>query len=222
MTDFPSKPAKHEQISRYKKISGKAPPIRIFKRDWMEAFTLISFRTFLTFCIIGECLALYVTYQYSHNWLGCLWRFAVGIIVWEFFEYVMHRYIFHFKSNNPYLQKMVYIFHGNHHIQPNHPLRTIMPLIVTLPVGIIIWSVSIWCGGAGFGSAFFAGFFLGYALYDTIHYATHNFRMKSFPLSWLKKHHLLHHYMTEEHNYAISLPWLDVIFRTLYHPKHRK
>lgn len=220
MKDSSSKSAMRTVFPPYKKISGKEPPVRIFQRDWMEALTLISFQTFLIFGFVMESLVLIVTFSETHNFPACLWRFIAGLVVWEFFEYVMHRYIFHFSSKNPHIQKMVYIFHGNHHIQPDHPLRTIMPLIVTLPLSLLIWGISVCYAGDAYGSAFFAGFFLGYFIYDIIHYATHNFPMKYFPK--LKKHHLLHHYRMEDRNYSISFPLLDLLFRTHIKTKRKK
>lgn len=203
------------------KISGSAPPVRIFKNDWLECFTLISFKTFVIFCILFESLSLVTTILYSFSfWISFL-LFMLGIPAWIITEYILHRYIFHFVSDNKKIQHLVYMFHGNHHIQPSHPYRTLMPLIVTLPIGTAIWAFCVWYAGWGLGSAFFSGFFLGYALYDALHFATHNFNMKRFPFSWWKRHHLLHHYMAEEHNYSITMPWLDIVLRTHYRPAHK-
>lgn len=207
-----------QPLAPHHKISGKGAPIRIFKHDWMESFTLISFKVFFISCFLCESLALTTTFIYSHYFLHSLTYFVIALPIWIITEYILHRYIFHFVSDNKKIQHLVYVFHGNHHIQPSHPHRTLMPLIVTLPIGAVIWAVSIWCAGVGSGSAFFSGFFLGYALYDTLHFATHNFSMKRFPFSWWKRHHLLHHYMTEEHNYSITMPWLDRLLRTHYCP----
>ncbi|WP_083912741.1 sterol desaturase family protein [Saccharibacter floricola] len=204
------------------KVSGEAEPVRIFQHDWMESFTFISFRTFLISCLIVEMLALTTAIVYAPSTWAILWRIAIGVPAWVLTEYLLHRYVFHFSSNIKAIQHLVYIFHGNHHIQPSHPYRTLMPLIVTLPIGAAIWGVSVWCTDIGLGSAFFAGFFLGYTLYDTLHFATHNFPMKSAPWSWWKRHHLLHHYMAEEHNYSITMPWLDALFRTHYTPKRKQ
>ncbi|WP_077395474.1 sterol desaturase family protein [Bombella intestini] len=200
----------------HQKISGKAPPVRIFKKDWMEAFTLISFRQFLIYCFFFEVVLLYANYKsFDNPGKKILFLFS-GFVLWFFAEYVLHRFVFHFISERKSIQRLVYIFHGNHHIQPNHPYRTLMPIVVTLPIALLIWAISVYGAGFSLGSSFFMGFFSGYVLYDTIHYATHNFNMKMFPLNIWKRHHLLHHYRTEEHNYSISLPWLDTLFRTRY------
>lgn len=196
------------------KISGKNAPIRIFRSDWMEAFTLISLRTFLIFCFSFESLVLFVVILYNANFWHAFLYVISGFPLWILTEYILHRFVFHFASERRYIQRLVYIFHGNHHIQPNHPYRTLMPIIVTLPMGLSIWGIFSYFLETGLGSALFLGFFAGYVFYDCMHFATHNFPMKRFPLSVWKRHHLLHHYRTEEHNYSISLPWLDKIFHT--------
>ncbi|MCL1562635.1 fatty acid hydroxylase [Parasaccharibacter sp. TMW 2.1886] len=198
------------------KVSAKEPPVRIFQKDWMEAFTLISFRKFVIYCIAFESILFFSIFHTKTPLMKFIITLLIGLFFWLLFEYILHRFAFHFVSNNKKVQRLIYIFHGNHHIQPNHPFRTLMPIIVTLPIGLFIWSISIYSIGFSLGTSFFIGFFSGYAIYDTIHYATHNFKMRKFPLSLWKKHHLLHHYRTEEHNYSISLPFLDSIFRTKY------
>lgn len=200
----------------HQKISGKAPPVRIFKKDWMEFFTLISFKQFLVYCLLFESVLLYVNYEAFDRPAGKLISFPGGFVIWFFSEYILHRFVFHFISDKKSIQRLVYIFHGNHHIQPNHPYRTLMPIIVTLPIGLLIWVLSVYGLGLSLGSSFFMGFFSGYFIYDTVHYATHNFHMKKFPFNIWKRHHLLHHYKTEEHNYSISMPWLDTLFGTNY------
>ena len=197
-----------------RKISGKAPPIRIFEQNYLEVFTLISFRTFIIFCLLYEITLFSIVIRYNLSLGRAILYGILGLPVWFLFEYALHRFIFHFASEKRIIKRLVYIFHGNHHIQPNHPCRTLMPIIVTLPVSLLIWWLFSSMLGFGLGSALFLGFFTGYVFYDCMHFATHNFRMKTFPLSIWKRHHLLHHHLTEEHNYSISLPWLDILFRT--------
>lgn len=222
MSESPSRLIKIADPSQptmpHHRISGKAEPVRIFQKDWMEFFTLISFKTFLVYCALFESIILTFVFLYNNIFSNVLSYFFLGLILWLLTEYILHRFVFHFASNKKFVQRLVYIFHGNHHMQPNHPYRTLMPLIVTLPVGVLIWGVCIQMTSIGMGSAIFSGFFAGYTFYDFLHFATHNFKMKSFPFSIWKRHHLLHHYRTEEHNYSITTPWLDTLFRTKYKP----
>ncbi|MCX5617623.1 sterol desaturase family protein [Bombella sp. TMW 2.2543] len=199
-----------------RKIPGNEPPVRIFKQDWLENLTFTSLKKFLMFCVSFEVIVLSIAVFYGISLCKFFIYFMTALILWFITEYLLHRFVFHFASEKKEIQRLVYIFHGNHHIQPNHPYRTLMPIIVSLPIGLIIWGGSIYVCGISAGSSFFSGFFAGYIFYDCMHFATHNFRMRSFPLSLWKRHHLLHHYQKEDHNYSISLPWLDILFRSKY------
>src|SRR6185437_5377933 len=42
--------------------------------------------------------------------------FIGGMFFWTFFEYLMHRFVFHWVSENPRAQKFIYVMHGNHHL----------------------------------------------------------------------------------------------------------
>src|SRR5688500_17344431 len=40
--------------------------------------------------------------------------FITGVLSWTLFEYLMHRYVFHFVSESPRVQKFIYTAHGIH------------------------------------------------------------------------------------------------------------
>jgi sterol desaturase/sphingolipid hydroxylase (fatty acid hydroxylase superfamily) len=48
-----------------------------------------------------------------------------------------------------------------------------------------------------------------------MHYAIHHFPMKSRIGSYLRRHHLRHHYLDADINYGVSSPIWDVVFKTL-------
>ena len=68
---------------------------------------------------------------------------------------------------------------------------------------------------------FFAGFILGYLVYDGSHYAIHHFRMRSGFLLLIKKHHMLHHHADHDGGFGVSSPLWDHVFRTMPEPKKR-
>ncbi|GBQ88694.1 sterol desaturase [Asaia krungthepensis NRIC 0535] len=139
---------------------------------------------------------------------------AGGLVVWFIFEYVMHRFLFHLKSGNRHIDALVWMMHTNHHIQPSHRLRTLMPLSVSLPLAALFELGAIAVFGLATGTALMAGFVLGYFIYDLTHYACHNFEMKSPWAARVKRHHLKHHYVSDEHNFSITVPFIDSLFST--------
>ena len=60
-----------------------------------------------------------------------LWQttlaFIGGLVFWTFFEYVMHRFMFHTVARYPSLKHVHYVVHGMHHAYPVDRLRVLFP-----------------------------------------------------------------------------------------------
>lgn len=188
--------------------------IRLFKSERLEKFTMISPRTFaVSWAILLPLIA----------WVGChftrplesplqtLGLIAGGLLVWTLFEYAMHRYLFHLESSVPAVRGVVFLMHGNHHDCPNDPMRGLMPLPVSIAVGLIMWAVFAALLGAH-GTWPLLGFECGYVLYDGLHYRCHQFPMRGKLGQALKRHHMRHHYVDTDGNYAISAIFWDRVF----------
>jgi len=198
-------------------------PIRLFKSDVLEAFTHIH---------PGVVVAIFVPVA-----LGCLWRalvvaglsvgatvlmFAAGLVVWSFTEYVMHRFVFHFepKGSHRAIERVLFLLHGVHHVQPQLKTRLVMPPVVSVPLAALFYGVFWLLVGSALAApervdALFAGFITGYVGYDMIHYATHHLPMRWGVLKALKRHHMQHHYQTPDDRYGVSTPAWDAVFGTL-------
>jgi sterol desaturase/sphingolipid hydroxylase (fatty acid hydroxylase superfamily) len=147
------------------------------------------------------------------------WRIALtfigGMFFWTFFEYIMHRYIFHWVANSERMKKFVYVMHGNHHHFPRDRERLFMPPIPSLLISAAIFSI-LYVLMRDNVYMFFPGFILGYLLYGTIHYAIHAWNP---PFKWMKslwRNHHLHHYKDEHHGYGVSTTLWDRVFGTMF------
>src|SRR5215210_2137779 len=58
--------------------------------------------------------------------------FLGGILFWTFFEYLMHRFAFHWVAESERAQKFIYIMHGNHHHYPRDRERLFMPPVPSI------------------------------------------------------------------------------------------
>jgi len=184
--------------------------IRLFKNEHLEQLTLISPRIFALVWGILLPLIAWIGWGETGFWTGFS-LFAAGLLVWTLFEYAMHRYLFHLKVEWPAARWFVFLIHGNHHDNPNDPMRDMMPLSVSLPVAALVWGACLMLLG-GPGTWLFLGFILGYVVYDTIHYASHQWPMRGKLASALKRHHMRHHYVNENSNFAISAIFWDRVF----------
>ncbi|GIV66266.1 MAG: sterol desaturase family protein [Chloroflexota bacterium] len=204
------------------KINHSDEPIRLFKSDFLEFFTHISP---VVVVIIWLPVAVFFLIRGilikppSISGFFIPFGFIFGLFLWTLAEYILHRFLFHYKPKTPRQEKIFYLFHGVHHEQPQCKTRLVMPPVVSIPLALIFYGAFYLIFGillqAPFMTAMvFSGFIIGYLLYDMTHYATHHWPMRSGVLKALKRHHMRHHYKTPNQRFGVSSPLWDYIFGT--------
>jgi len=198
-------------------------PIRLFSSDFMEFFTHISpvvvvliWLPVIAWLLWRPGRGASPTSFPTYIPLGVL----AGIFLWTFAEYTLHRYVFHLHPRSDRMKRLVFLFHGIHHAQPQCKTRLVMPPAVSVPMAFVFYGLFYLAAGLILKSPqwvdpLVAGFMLGYLVYDLIHYATHHFRMRWGPLKYLKRHHMRHHFKTPDQRFGVSSPLWDVVFSTL-------
>jgi len=205
--------------------SRREPRIRLFRSDWLEALTTIHPAVVVVVWtpIIGWFLVDAWSERTATGMTGnaLLLAHAVGLFAWTFVEYGMHRFVFHFSPKNPpaWLHRLVFLFHGIHHVQPWDKARLVMPPGVSLPLAAAFYLLFAWllvdvCEAPGWLSPVFGAFLAGYLVYDLLHYSTHHLPMENVVGRWLKRHHLLHHHATPDDRFGVTSPLWDVLLRT--------
>jgi len=194
---------------------------RLFKNSSLEMLTkthpLLIWSMYLPL-IIFLWYYSYTSRNMPHS--SIILSFITGIFFWTLFEYVVHRYIFHFVANSKMVKKIVYILHGNHHEYPRDRQRLFMPPLPSIIIAATVFSV-IYCsarvtGIDRFSFSFFAGFVLGYLVYGSMHYAIHAWNP---PFKWMKplwRNHHLHHYKQQEKGFGVSSTLWDHVFGTMF------
>lgn len=184
--------------------------IRLFQNDQLEKLTRISMPVFAVMWSVVLTVAVWLGWGTTDP-LTAAGLFSGALLFWLFFEYAVHRYLFHWKPRSKLLERWVFVIHGNHHAYPNDSLRNLMPPIVSLPIASAIWGGFVLLIGPA-GTWAFLGFILGYIAYDLLHYACHQWPMKGMISTRLKRHHMRHHHIAEDRNFAITIPLLDQLF----------
>jgi sterol desaturase/sphingolipid hydroxylase (fatty acid hydroxylase superfamily) len=147
--------------------------------------------------------------------------FLGGMLFWTFFEYLMHRYIFHMIAESQKAVKFIYTLHGNHHHYPRDRERLFMPPVPSLIIASTIWLLMRLTVGLNV-FMFFPGFIFGYLLYGSMHYAIHAWNP---PFKWMKplwRNHHLHHYKDEHKGFGVSSTIWDHVFGTMFDLKKEK
>jgi dihydroceramide fatty acyl 2-hydroxylase len=204
-------------------IDHSSTPIRLFRSDFLEFFTHISP---VVVVMIWLPVCIFFIARPVMFWVGSGFPFYIliailtGVFVWTFAEYTLHRFVFHFRPRNPWQERVVFLFHGIHHAQPQCKTRLVMPPVVSIPMALVFYGLFYGLVGLGLRSPqwvdpLFGGFILGYLIYDLTHYATHHFPMRSGVPKYLKRYHLQHHYKTPNQRFGVSSPLWDAVFGTM-------
>jgi len=190
--------------------------IRIFERDWMEWFTHVNPLTPLMLWVPVIAFFIYRSLTVLHLGVSstAAW-FSIGLVLWTFIEYVLHRFVFHFHPEGKVQEYLQYLLHGIHHDDPVDPTRLVMPPFVSVLLGSLFFLGFRTIFGAVLVEPYFAGFLVGYLCYDYIHFSVHHFKPKTKIGKFLKQSHMHHHFVSPNARWGVSSPIWDYVFGTL-------
>ena len=195
---------------------------QLFKNNSLEYLTkthpLVIWGLYLPILIL---LPIYAFNYIGFSGLNIFLLFLGGIFFWSLFEYLMHRFVFHYVAHTDRGKRINYVLHGNHHEYPRDKERLFMPaapsLIISSTLFFLFWLVldkNIF--------AFFPGFILGYLISGSMHYAIHAWNP---PFKWMKglwRNHHLHHYKRDHKAFGVSSTLWDHVFGTMFDLKNEK
>lgn len=202
-------------------VSNEDESARLFKSNFLELFTHVHWSVPL---IVYIPVVMFFLYQAGGNPLltgmGIAGLFLSGVFAWTLTEYLLHRFVFHYEPTSNIGKRLHFLAHGVHHDYPNDSLRLVMPPVISVPLAVLFYWFFRALLGETYLPAFFAGFIVGYICYDMIHYATHHAPMTTTGVGlWVKKHHMRHHYQTDDRFYGVSSPLWDYVFGTMWPAK---
>lgn len=187
----------------------------MFRSKWLEGLTKTSPQVIFSIYVpLITAMIVYSLFALPVSWYMVVVYYFAGMFFWTFFEYLMHRFVFHLHSDNPKVQKFMYTAHGVHHEFPRDKERLFMPPVPSLLLATILFSVFYLLLGHH-AYMFFPGFVSGYLAYGSMHYAIHAMA-PPFPFmkAWWRYHHL-HHYKSPDKGFGVSSPMWDHVFGTV-------
>lgn len=205
----------------FEKIHNKGQA-QLFNNEYLEMLTKTH-----PLVILGIYLPIIIYMLYfsgsklDYSATRILLTFLGGMFFWSLFEYVAHRFIFHWVSDNPGIQKFAYVLHGNHHHYPRDKQRLFMPPVPSLIISSALFGLMYFIIGQN-AFMFFPGFMFGYLVYGSMHYAIHAWNP---PFKWMKplwRNHHLHHYKNEHNGFGVSSTIWDHVFGTMFDLKNEK
>jgi 4-hydroxysphinganine ceramide fatty acyl 2-hydroxylase len=140
--------------------------------------------------------------------------FLLGLLFWSFAEYVLHRFVFHFEPDTRWGRRLHFIIHGVHHDYPHDPMRLVMPPSVSVPLAVLVYLGFRALLGPAWSLPFFAGFLIGYLIYDMTHYHIHHHRSDNRLSLALRRYHYRHHFQQSDRGFGVTSGVWDRVFRT--------
>jgi len=138
----------------------------------------------------------------------------IGLFVFTFVEYMMHKHFFHMAPDTPIKDKLQYTVHGVHHDYPKDKDRLAMPPFVSAAYAAIFYLIFRLIMG-DYALYFLPGFLIGYAGYLGVHFIVHAYNPPKnfFKILWVN--HAIHHYKDPDVSFGVSSPLWDFLLGTL-------
>ncbi len=136
--------------------------------------------------------------------------FVLGLMLWTFLEYVLHRWAFHERKLGNFVARE----HLEHHAKVDYfaPLAYKLALAVPIVGGIFVLGTMV--TAASFASGLIIGVLTGWIVYEVIHRMIHVAGPVNAYGRWARKHHLSHHFGNAKLNHGVSSPIWDYVFGT--------
>ncbi len=199
-------------------VHAKDESARMFKNDTINALSKVHYTVPLYLYIPPILYFLYVTIFQTPaaevSVLGRIGLWFAGVFTWTFFEYAVHRFIFHYNATSDIGKRFHFLSHGVHHDYPQDSTRLVMPPSVSLPLAVLFFFVFRGILGPYMMAPAFVGFLMGYLVYDMSHYAVHHFNWKFAYFQRIKKHHMDHHFRDPDYGFGFTSDIWDKVFDT--------
>ena len=154
----------------------------LFENPFLELFTKTPW--FMIPIAMGPWICYFISKASSNlTSLELLLYFSIGMILWSFFEYLIHRFLFHgedkWLGESKFSLFAHFLLHGIHHAFPQDRLRLVFPVFLgqlALHYGFIPLFAPVF--PKNIFPALLAGGIFGYVCYDMIHYFMHHLELE--------------------------------------------
>jgi len=188
----------------------------MFENELLERFSRIHPATpFVVWVPVVAFFLIRSAVRHDVPALAMVAMVLLGMFAWTVAEYFLHKYVFHWTNETPGGKRVHFLLHGVHHEYPSDKDRLVMPLLTSVPLSLIFYSLFTVIFGRAVGEPFFAGFVIGYLFYDGTHYYVHHFIPTTRWGKLLRRHHMTHHHADHDGGFGVSTPLWDLVLRTM-------
>jgi dihydroceramide fatty acyl 2-hydroxylase len=188
---------------------------RMFESDFIERFSRVHPLVPAALYLPVVAASIYVAIsRYAVPLPALALHVFAGYVLWTFCEYWLHRLVFHLPIVGPKTARLNFLIHGVHHDYPWDETRLVFPAAASAGLCVLTYALFRFAFGVDAMYGPFAGFVLGYVIYDEMHWYVHARRPTTQLGRWLRREHFLHHFKDPTTRFGVSCPWLDYVFGT--------
>ncbi len=146
---------------------------------------------------------------------------ALGVFIWSFIEYAIHRFVFHDLSETKFFNYTIGSFHLYHHQNPTDQRVYTSGLIPALFWSAFVISCAMLIG-LNQSIISFVGLSLSicYFIYEWVHYFVHEKELSNPILKYLQDFHIDHH-INPKSNFGQTSPFWDLLLMTYKNPNRK-
>lgn len=198
-------------------VSNQDESVRMFKNNALDLVSRVHFSMplYIYIPIIIACFYRSI-FLFHTNIFVMIGLIVVGVFVWTFTEYNLHRFVFHYVPKSKLGLRIHFITHGVHHDYPNDSKRLVMVPAISLPLCVFFYTLFYFIVGQNMVDSFFIGYVVGYLFYDISHYLLHHGNFKAKFWLDLKQNHMRHHYMEPDRGFGVSTTFWDAVYRSTF------
>ena len=137
---------------------------------------------------------------------------VIGIVFFNFFEYIYHRFLLHISHDGPFY----HYIHGNHHMKP-HGKSIHFPIIFITSMNIFMYSAMHLYFKKNLLMNMGIGTSIAHILFENIHKEIHHPYWFTNPKNVMREYHMYHHLKSKHVAYGFSVPTWDIVFGTYPH-----
>ncbi len=190
---------------------------RMFHSDLLDFFSRTPWWTVPLLWLPGSSAFFGVGLARGLGLLHSTLALAAGLLLWTLTEYSLHRSVFHWIPSAPWGERFHFLVHGVHHQWHWDRFRLVMPPAVSLGLCVVFGLLFRLVFGPVWMWPTFAGFVLGYCIYDCTHFALHHLKRDWRWFLRLRAHHMSHHHNPryKELRFGVSTTLWDRVFGTM-------
>jgi hypothetical protein len=140
--------------------------------------------------------------------------FGMGVLNWTLLEYVLHRWVLHWRPRNEKVRAVVESIHIVHHNDPTDDSIVCISLLNSLFLWSLVFGFWVVAFGLKVSLLVTSGTSLMMVIYDITHYSTHYMKPTNWLLKRLRNYHLKHHFVDHDTRFGVTSPLWDYVFRT--------